>query len=992
MRLLQCTRDNGFRLTPDMDEDEIAVHPYAILSHTWGAEGEEVTFEDLASGAGERKPGYKKIEFCGKQAEQDGLQYFWIDTCCINKGNKAEFSQAIQSMFRWYRNAARCYVYLSDVSCAPHRSEQEANMLLWDLEFRQSKWFTRGWTLQELLAPSLVEFFSCQGKKLGDKISLRQQIHEITSIPSLALEGTPLSQFSISERLRWKGDRETTRDEDGWYSLSGIFYVEIAPAYSEGAASAFKRLKEEIDKQERCVQDVRHTDPRDDKKRIEDAKGGLLADSYRWVLNNTTFRQWQQDPHNQLLWINGDPGKGKTMLLCGIIDELHSSMPRTALLSYFFCQETDSRINSATAVLRGILYMLVSQQPSLVSHVRKKYDHAGKTLFEDANAWVALTEIFGDVLRDPSLNTTYLIIDALDECVTNRPKLLEFIAMQSSTSQRVKWIVSSRNWPDIETQLERAGHKVRLSLELNAKSVAAAVDTFIQRKVDQLAKEKRYKAEMRHAVLQHLTSNANDTFLWVALVCQDLRATPKWNVLKKLPLFPPGLDSLYKRMMHQIGESDGAEVCRQVLASVAILYRPVTIPELIALVEQLEDFVDDLESVREIIGLCGSFLTLREDTVYFVHQSAKDFLINKAPQEPLLFRAQNVHNSIFSRSLQLMSTTLRRDIYNLRAPGISIDQVKPPDPDPLAGIRYSCLYWVDHILESRITKDSVKNLEASSSVYNFLHQYFLYWLEALSLLKSVSEGVVMIRKLANLQFDRSPDLRAFIQDATRFAMATRSVIEQAPLQAYCSALVFAPEKSIIRETFETCVPHWILRKPRVEAHWSATLQTLEGHSSHVTSVAFSPDGKQVVSGSDEQTVRLWDTATGVLQQTLEGHFNWVTSVAFSPNGKQVVSGSHDQTVRLWDAATGALQQTLEGHSNSVTSVAFSLNGKQVVSGSNDKTPSLPTASRSYQGLTVTRYGSGTQQQEPCSRRSRFTLTMSGLWPSPPTANTFRPYI
>jgi hypothetical protein len=133
-----------------------------------------------------------------------------------------------------------------------------------------------------------------------------------------------------------------------------------------------------------------------------------------------------------------------------------------------------------------------------------------------------LTEIFIDVLQDPSLSTTYLIIDALDECIIDRPKLLEFVAKQSSASSRVKWIVSSRNWPDIEAQLERAGHEVSLSLELNAKSVAAAVNIFIQQKVGHLAQEKQYNPEIRHAVLQHLTSNANDTFLWVALVCQNL--------------------------------------------------------------------------------------------------------------------------------------------------------------------------------------------------------------------------------------------------------------------------------------------------------------------------------------------------------------------------------------------------------------------------------------------------------------------------------------
>lgn len=133
------------------------------------------------------------------------------------------------------------------------------------------------------------------------------------------------------------------------------------------------------------------------------------------------------------------------MLLCGIINELNKSTVETALLSYFFCQATDSRINNAIAVLRGLIYMLVGQQPSLISYIQKKYDEAGKTLFEDANAWVALSEIFTNILQESRLNTTYIIIDALDECVVDLPKLLDFIVRKLSISRRIKWIVSSRN-------------------------------------------------------------------------------------------------------------------------------------------------------------------------------------------------------------------------------------------------------------------------------------------------------------------------------------------------------------------------------------------------------------------------------------------------------------------------------------------------------------------------------------------------------------------
>jgi hypothetical protein len=200
MRLLQCNSAGEFSLTEDLNGDGIP--KYAILSHTWGADREEVTFEDIINGTGEEKLGYEKIRFCGKQASQDGLLYFWIDTCCINKRSDAEVSRSINSMFRWYQKAAKCYVYLSDVSSLACDIASEFARP-WESDFRESRWFTRGWTLQELLAPASVEFFSRDGKHLGDKSTLRQLICEITNIPHSALQGNLLSRFSFQERLRW---------------------------------------------------------------------------------------------------------------------------------------------------------------------------------------------------------------------------------------------------------------------------------------------------------------------------------------------------------------------------------------------------------------------------------------------------------------------------------------------------------------------------------------------------------------------------------------------------------------------------------------------------------------------------------------------------------------------------------------------------------------------------------------------------------------------
>ena len=229
MRLLKL--NNGeLSLTKDQASK---IPPYGILSHTWGDDDEEVTFQDLKNGLGKKKVGYKKIQFCAEQATRDGLQYFWVDTCCIDKSNNAELSEAIVSMFRWYRNATKCYVYLADVSV---NGQDPANHSFqsWGPAFRKSRWFTRGWTLQELIAPPFVEFFSAEGNLLGDKKSLELQVHEITRIAVQALQGQALSTLSVHERLSWAEFRETKREEDKAYSLWGMFNVYMPPLYGEG--------------------------------------------------------------------------------------------------------------------------------------------------------------------------------------------------------------------------------------------------------------------------------------------------------------------------------------------------------------------------------------------------------------------------------------------------------------------------------------------------------------------------------------------------------------------------------------------------------------------------------------------------------------------------------------------------------------------------------------------------------------------------------------
>lgn len=208
---------------------------YAILSHRW--EAKEVLFQDVMDGRHTELQGWQKIKACCEQAKRDGLDYVWADTCCIDKRSSAELSEAINSMYKWYERARVCYAYLADVAVDQASSN--------GAEITNSVWFTRGWTLQELLAPKRLEFFDCHWKRLGTKEDYVDAIKDKTGIPVRALIDFELQAYCIAQKMSWAAGRKTTRIEDRTYSLLGLLDVNMPLLYGE-ADRAFERLQNEL--------------------------------------------------------------------------------------------------------------------------------------------------------------------------------------------------------------------------------------------------------------------------------------------------------------------------------------------------------------------------------------------------------------------------------------------------------------------------------------------------------------------------------------------------------------------------------------------------------------------------------------------------------------------------------------------------------------------------------------------------------------------------
>ncbi|EXL98144.1 hypothetical protein NOF04DRAFT_6554 [Fusarium oxysporum II5] len=365
---------------------------------------------------------------------------------------------------------------------------------------------------------------------------------------------------------------------------------------------------------------------REEARLKEKNEGDPLKELYEWILKSDTYQTFIDDPSSRVLWINGPPGKGRTMLLCGIINELQKSLRP---ISFFLCQGNvkEEYLSSDIAVMRGLIYVLLEHQPSLISAIRPRYDKQNDRLFNSINSSELLGDILTTMLQDPSLRDTILLVDALDECNINRSKFTNLI-VELSKSCNTKWILSSRDWPEIHQELADATGLISLDLEQEHESVSQAVRSYISKKVDDLAKTKwKNDLELKERIFDYMQSHADDTFLWVVLVCERLANSGirKRLVMEELVKFPMSLRALYEAMMDRITDSSEADRLKQILALVCVVYRPIKLAEMPTLVEPMAGYDED--DVRDAIASCGSLLTLQNGEIFFVHQSAKEFLL-----------------------------------------------------------------------------------------------------------------------------------------------------------------------------------------------------------------------------------------------------------------------------------------------------------------------------------------------------------------------------
>ncbi|EED16650.1 WD-repeat protein, putative [Talaromyces stipitatus ATCC 10500] len=787
-------------------------------------------------------------------------------------------------------------------------------------------------------------------------------------------------------------DSHKNKEWQGYAAMTAAAYAkDLLSRISPNRVEAEKRISDVLSLVRKDIKEV-HTTAQNTKTAIEIldndrrrekviaklpyAKGSTF-DSFDGVLDprchpetrialRRQIREWAENGQGKsIFWLKGMAGTGKSTISRTVAESLHME---GKLGASFFFKRGEADRGSVTMLFTTICAQLLVKIPSLIAPVEMAIDAdpniSDKSMGEQFEKliYLPLSQIRHHLLQTPKL---IIVIDALDECAQNGDTLLRLLSQtRENWSPILQIFITSRPEQQIRSGFVDIPEDIRENIELHEISQAIIkqdITTFLKSRFVQIQEKYRKDGLLLPSnwpgleAMSVLVEMAVPLFIFAATLCRFVE-DPAWSdpigQLQKVLEYRnmksgsemDKLDATYSPILNQLinGRPEKAqkslvERFRRIVGTIIHLAEPLSRSSLASLLNtDSQEIEGQLSSLHSVFSVPSS----ADSAIRMLHLSFRDFLIDPDKRHTNSFWVDEMetHKMVMTKCLERMSQSgsLQENICNLPGHGTLRAEIDgriianhlPPD------MQYACRFWVHHL------KESQTRINDSDPVHEFIQDHFLHWLESLSLLGRIAESIHLVGTLQTIVSDEDTAICKFLDDAMRFIRKNISLIDQAPLQLYASALIFAPKGSVIRNKYIDKIPNWVRGLPEVESAWSAVQQTLEGHSGSVFAVAFSPDGKLVASGSVDYTIKLWDLATGTLRQTLEGHSSSVRAVAFSPKGKLVASGSDDKTVKLWDLATGTLRQTLEGHSGSVFAVAFSPDGKLVASGSDDKTVKL----------------------------------------------------
>ncbi|EPS35679.1 hypothetical protein H072_10928 [Dactylellina haptotyla CBS 200.50] len=672
-----------------------------------------------------------------------------------------------------------------------------------------------------------------------------------------------------------------------------------------------------------CLDFLRCPDSFIIKNQLKENKDQLLFKCISWILQDPNFINWNEGDVS-LLWIKGGAGKGKTMMAIGLIDQV-LSIDSSAVVVYFFCQNDNYELNTLEGILKGLILQLVNQQNTLTQFLRRRWDTT-KQGFNGEVTWRKLWDILLEMLHYCKCASVYVIVDALDECQDDGMAEFLRLIVRTGLSPKIKWLVTSRPMDSAEQELLIGSDQdqVLVSLELNSGHISKAVATYISDKVAALDHLNTYGRELHQQIKNELTIKCEDTYLWVSLVCNKLERVHRNEALATIQELPSGLHPLYGRILDQLSLGDPAVVkgCIQLLQVMTLAYRPLNIAE----VTSVSGICDDGVSIDKLVDRCASFIKIRGPAdIEFIHKSARDYLHGEGGQSVFQGYGLYGHGSVALSCLSYLSEKLKMNIANLprtdSTPGYMETKTL------MTCTEYAATFWVQHLLadkESSLIKDTFGE---DGLLLTFLRTWFLEWLECLSILGRLSVAVESLEELTDaIKLHNHLALLMFLQDAIRFLLRYFQTIKLWPLQVYSSAIIFSPQKSVIKKLNLHKTPQWLRSLPQVEDAWSPLIRTLTDFGSN--SLIFSPNGKQIASVS-YGSVQLWDIATADTE-TITPDTREICCAAFSPDGKQIALGSRDKTVKLWDIETGKYLKTFTGRSLVIFYVTFSADKKRLV--------------------------------------------------------------